>query len=177
MHLPISDYINSSLISKFATYFLFLIILPKAASLHAHSLPHPLVQMAFQALLVLLSAFFSQKKPIPWKNAPGCRLTVTLRATKELSYFLAVLLHTKLRPIFFCHPLAFLSCVITVLHFLISYKLLSFSTSLSLHLCLSECLQLFCFGAIPRTIRCINYLCIPVNPRCQWKFFYSLTHH
>lgn len=68
MHLPISDYISSSLISRFATYFPFLIILLKAASLHAHSLPQTLVQMAFQALLVFLSALLSQKNPISWKK-------------------------------------------------------------------------------------------------------------
>lgn len=151
MHLPISDYISCSLLSRFATYFLFLTIVLKAASLPipAHSLPQPLVQMA---LLVLLTVLLSQGKHIPWSNAPGSRLTVNLRATKELSYFLAVLLPTQLLPILFCHPLAFHSCVFTDLHLLISYQFLSLSTSLSLHPCLSECLQLFWFGASPRLL-------------------------
>lgn len=130
MHLPISDYIRSSLLSRFATHFEFLTILLKAPSLAtpAHSLPQPLVQMAFWALLVLLLVLLSQRKPIPRSNAPGCRLS--LRATLVLSYFLAVLLPAQLLPVLFCHPFAFLSCVFTDLHLLISYQYLKFVNTL-----------------------------------------------
>lgn len=167
MHLPISDYISFSLLSRFSTYFLFLIILLKGASLHipARSLPQPVVQMACWAFLVLLSVHLSQRKPIPWSNAPGYRLIVK----EPLNSFHTSLLSccpTQFLPILFCHPLAFLSCVFTDLYLLISYQLLKLSTSLPLHPCLSGYLQLFQFSASLRTIRCIPYCCIPVHLRC-----------